>query len=665
MEFPQHKHIKLLMLAPNLKIHFMKSMLIVIGCCWLALQKAAAQSPVDLERYRSKYGAADAVFLEFGRVVNVTLQEDSFTIYEDDIEDLLLLGNNVNRYSESSVGYSELIDLVSLEAKTLVPEKNKYRTVPVREIVTEKSLEGSIFYDDFYERKIYFNALQPGARRFVQSRQQVKLPQLLSAFFFQSYAPCTKSYYEITTSSEVEIAYRLFHVPDGAVQYSVSEANGTRTHRWEYSEVPALAFPDDDAPGMRHYMPHLTVRIAGYKTAEGNHTIMASADDLYRWYYGFIRVNENRQSTELKPLVDSITAGLKSDDEKAGQILRWVQDHIRYVAFEVGLQGFIPRPATTVCSKRFGDCKDMASVLVAMLRLAGLEAHFTWIGTREIPYTYEEVPSPLADNHMIAAVRLKGKHYFLDATSNYLAYDLPSSFIQGKEALIALDSTNYLVRQVPEVDAARNLEVDSFTLRLNDKILKGSGIKEVEGYPAQRYAYFLSSLHDDNRKGAMENRLRIGNNKYRLDSFALKIPESFAGALRISSSFSIADYSQQAGDEIYVNLNLQRPFYNNFLDTALRKLDREFEYQIMQKQWCSLQIPQGYEVEYLPPAASFRNKQFRFDVTYVEKGGAIVMERNLAVETLLLRQSSFAEWNKMISTLNSSYSEAIILRKKS
>ena len=83
-------------------------------------------------------------------------------------------------------------------------------------------------------------------------------------------------------------------------------------------------------------------------------------------------------------------------DDKARLIFNWVQDNIKYVAFEDGMGGFIPRPAASVCHKRYGDCKDMASIITDMLRYAGIKGNITWVGSDELPYDYTEI----ADGHI-------------------------------------------------------------------------------------------------------------------------------------------------------------------------------------------------------------------------------------------------------------------------
>lgn len=123
------------------------------------------------------------------------------------------------------------------------------------------------------------------------------------------------------------------------------------------------------------------------------------------------------------------------------------------MAFEDGLGGFIPREAKTICDRQYGDCKDMANITTTMLKMAGIPAYLTWIGTRSIPYRYAEVPCPMADNHMICTYMIDGTYYFLDATGKDTPLGTPTSMIQGKEAMIGLGAGKFEIITVPAVPA--------------------------------------------------------------------------------------------------------------------------------------------------------------------------------------------------------------------
>src|SRR6185437_2977242 len=151
-------------------------------------------------------------------------------------------------------------------------------------------------------------------------------------------------------------------------------------------------------------------------------------------------------------VVDSLTIGLKTNESKARSVYSWVQHNIKYVAFEDGMGGFVPREASLVCSRRFGDCKDMASILTAMLKKAGVPAYFTWIGTRDLPYNFDQVPLPMTSNHMICTINLDGKYVFLDGTDPTCVFGMPSAGIQDKQAMISVNEKEYKILKVPAVE---------------------------------------------------------------------------------------------------------------------------------------------------------------------------------------------------------------------
>src|SRR6185295_4790856 len=120
---------------------------------------------------------------------------------------------------------------------------------------------------------------------------------------------------------------------------------------------------------------------------------------------------------------------------KIKSIYYWVQDNIRYIAFESGIAGFQPANADQVYKNKYGDCKGMANLLAAMLKIGGYDSRLTWIGTKDIPYDYS-IPSLCINNHMICSVMLKDSLYFLDGTETYISMGDYADRIQGRPAMI-------------------------------------------------------------------------------------------------------------------------------------------------------------------------------------------------------------------------------------
>ena len=102
-----------------------------------------------------------------------------------------------------------------------------------------------------------------------------------------------------------------------------------------------------------------------------------------------------------------------------------------------------------------------------MLDIAGLKGESNLDRHSEVSHIIiDEVPTPIVDNHMILSYTNNGKTYFLDATGRYVPIDFPTSFIQGKEALIADGASNYIIKKVPIIPAEKNAVIDSTTIHL-------------------------------------------------------------------------------------------------------------------------------------------------------------------------------------------------------
>ena len=99
----------------------------------------------------------------------------------------------------------------------------------------------------------------------------------------------------------------------------------------------------------------------------------------------------NRWNDELS----RITNGLQTDKEKIAAIQEFVLRSTHYVALEFGIYSYKPYPVTQIYARRFGDCKDKASLMIALLRAAGIEAEIALVRTRSLGDVRQgRLPSP-------------------------------------------------------------------------------------------------------------------------------------------------------------------------------------------------------------------------------------------------------------------------------
>ncbi len=421
---------------------------------------------------------------------------------------------------------------------------------------------------------------------------------------------------------------------------------------------------ESNAPNYKTILPHIIPIITSYQQDGKTMKLLDGVEGLYSWYYSLVE-NINKEETDpaLTTLVEELTREKESDIEKVKAIYYWTQQNIKYIAFEYALGGFIPREANEVFQKKYGDCKDNSSILFKMLEIAGLQGNLTWIGTRKIPYTYEEVPTPAVDNHMILSYENKNNTYYLDATGRYIQIEYPSSFIQGKEALIA-NGNNFKVKKIPLVPAHLNKVVDTTYIQISNRDIIGTSNSTFSGYIKNNLFYNLENTRKEaDIKELYNKRFLKGSNKFLIKSYKEENKFSYDKDFSVSYNFSIQDYVQNIGSEIFIN-----PHFNKIVSSVKTKEDRkydiEFEYKRQFSHTNIIEIPDGYEVSYIPTSVSFTNDLISVNLSYSTDKNKIVCKQDVVFNFIKLNKEQQQKVNTFVEKTEKASKEIIILKKK-
>ena len=584
-------------------------------------------------------------------------------IYADVVEDMIHLKPQTDVYSSGKVYGSHFSQVENLKAKTLVWEKNRFRDMHVTNFKRNNDRDAGIFYDDSYNYSFSFPAMTQGNRTHLQYRLVLKDPRFMSGFVFSSYIPQGRTSFTIKKEKQVDLICEVINDPMGIIKFRKFEKGGFEYYEWTGEDLAARK-NEEDSPSLRFFAPHVICYIKSFETKKGTVNVLSSLDDLYAWYYTFVRGINIESSPELIAIVDKVKSSCTSEVDIVKSVFYWVQENIQYVAFEQGMRGLIPHSGSYVCEKRYGDCKDMANLIVNMLQLAGINAHHTWVGTRDLPYRYSQIPTPLVDNHMIATyVAQDGQYYYLDATNDHTPFGLPSSMIQGKEVLIGIDEKNYEVKTVPEIAKERNVMIDSVAIRVDGDQLIGRGMTSLGGYPKVFGSYALDRSVSDDIKRSVTRLIGKGSNKFYLDNYVLSDVGERDRRTTIDYSFRIGDYFQKIGDELYVNLNLNKDHYNDFINIAARIAPKERDYKYEKIDYCEFTIPEGYTIAYIPANARIDGDLMGFQTEYSSGNGKIQFRKKFYVNYLLMQPEQFEHWNKSVKPLSEAYKESIILKR--
>lgn len=643
-------------ISRNFKIQLIFALLVFTGI------NLNAQYSELYDKYKSKHPDATLIKLKQETNVVITLDKGVLDITQNNFEENLYLNDAATQVSQKSLSFSSFFELEDIEASSYNYQGNKYREDKVSEF-TEKDELGESFYDDTKSINFIYSNLRQGSKSALKYVQRIKDPRFLMPFYFGDFSPVAQNKYSITADAAINLKFKQFNTEDLNINFSKEEKRGKVTYTWELKDVDAFDY-EANASSYKNVLPHIVPFIASYQVNGNTVPVLNETQDLYNWYYSMVKdVNQEPADPELITLTNNLVAGLSSDLEKVKAIYYWTQRNIKYIAFEYALGGFIPREANQVFKKKYGDCKDNSSILYKMMEIAGIQGHLTWIGTRSIPYKYEEVPAPLVDNHMILSYFEKDKVYFLDATGRNTSINFPSSFIQGKEALVALDENNYRIVKVPVIPAEANAVSDSTVLKIKGEKLVGTTTTTVAGYNKSDYLYALGNLNSKNERDEFYNSVfQKGNNKFIANGIIEENKEDYDQDLLIKFDFTIDNYLNRFGDDIYVNLNLNRQI-DQFRTDSKRKRDIEFDYKNAYFFKTYLEIPQGYKIDYLPESQSFENDYIKSTLTYTKSSNGIEYTHSIVCDFLVLDLDQQKEVNNLIKEVEKAYKEVVTLTK--
>jgi len=119
----------------------------------------------------------------------------------------------------------------------------------------------------------------------------------------------------------------------------------------------------------------------------------------------------------LKKAALAATAGLGPPLDKVRAIHRLVVEKTRYVGLEFGIHGYLPYRATQVFERGFGDCKDKATLLIALLRTIGIDSEIVLLRTRQRGRIDDQPASLAAFDHAITY--LPALDLYLDGTAEF------------------------------------------------------------------------------------------------------------------------------------------------------------------------------------------------------------------------------------------------------
>jgi len=515
-------------------------------------------------------------------------------------------------------------------------------------------------YYDTRARVVSFPALSPGdVLEFAWRSDDVASENLLSDYFGEV-VPFADSV------RKLEARYVLL-APEGRHIYSNEVAlpglqhgekllpGGVREHLWAVKNLPRLD-PEMGMPG----------------PGEGGRYVHVSTypswAEVARFYEGLVR-EQLKPGPAVRAVAERIAAEVRgraagrSDEELRADLVRAVYDYVvtnvRYVGLEFGIHGYKPYQVDQILQRRFGDCKDKASLMHALLEVLGIDSRLVLLRMHRLGAIPEKPASLAVFNHAILYV--PGLDLWLDGTATGSgSRELPAED-RGATVLVLNPGSAPTFTAIPDSKPEDNRMESEYRLVVGaDGSAKVAGTSRVSGVqaPGHRRAFQAQS----ERKSALEQSLSSTFPGMRVESVEVSDPSRIEGDVALSFRLSVPRLARVDRGGLSLRPFGQRaPWTERYAPLSTREHDlvlgQPFESHLLMR----YALPPGLAAADLPSAQEEETPFGSYRVSIEARGGDLVAESVVRIRVSRIRAADYPAFRDLLSRLDGALSRTVRL----
>jgi transglutaminase-like putative cysteine protease/tetratricopeptide (TPR) repeat protein len=431
------------------------------------------------------------------------------------------------------------------------------------------------------------------------------------------------------------------------LSHQVERQGNEVVYRWAASNV-ARVDVEPAMPGLTEVAPYLHV------------STYQSWQEVGQWYWSLV-LDQLQSDPTIKKAAADATAGLHGDTEKVRALHRFVIEKTRYVGLEFGIHGYKPYPVSQVLLRGFGDCKDKALLLVALLREQGIESELVLLRSRRAGQVDSQPASLAVFDHAITYV--PSLELYLDATAEFAGVSELPSQDQGVMVLRVGWGKTTLAR-TPVLPASANRAARTWKValsadgsaRVDETVtVKGQAAQEwrahyqTPGERRERYAKVWNSRHTGAQLEAVDMAGIEDRNQPVLVRARALVPHMAQGNGR--GEFHLPSSSREAElTQTYARLGTRRwPLVLGFP----WQHEEELEYR----------LPAGFRLLRAPTARRVECAFGSFDlkVNVSSDGRAIEVRSLLSVERDRIDAGEYGEFRTFLRDVDNLLGEPIVI----
>jgi hypothetical protein len=454
-------------------------------------------------------------------------------------------------------------------------------------------------------------AAVPGSVIAYEYQQKLYPYMLADVWDFQGTEPVREAHYTL----EMPAGWRY---KAAWINHEELLPTNTAPGRWQWvlTDIKGLR-TEKNMPPLGALEGKLAIALQPPSNAGGN---FGGWNDIGRWYRT-LSAERRDASDAIQQKVRELSASQPSTLGRMRALASFVQSDIRYVAIELGIGGYQPHAATAVYANLYGDCKDKVTLFSSMLQQLGVNSYYVLVNTERGAITEQTPASPLAFNHVVIAVRLPddvndptlravlndprlGRLLIFDPTNPLVPFGMIGGYLQGSHALQVGPEGGSLVT-LPELPPETNVIERSARMQLDGAGLLRGDVHEVrlgDRATTERGALDVTT-QDTDRIKPVEALMAESFPNFLLTKATIANLHAIGRPLEWNYSFEVEHYAKISGNLLMVRPRVLGRKSSALLETREpRRYDIEFTAPERDTDTFEIALPDGYDVDDLPPA---------------------------------------------------------------
>lgn len=411
--------------------------------------------------------------------VDTQINLDQKTTYQKFVREIVTEAG-IQNGSEFSVTFDPLYEHIDIHDVAVIrngqriPQMNvsDFKVIPVE---TDRQ---RFIYNGYYAASLILKDIRKG------DKIEISYSRIGWNPVFQNKYSGNLSFYSFDYTSHIHAAIiakkgrkfflREFNNPPAK---TVKASGDNDVYEWDLKNVKNIPY-DDYVPYWYNKQPFVQI------------SEFASWEEVVNWGLGFYQTPPIGGA--LKDKVEEWKKSSNTKFEFIEKAIRFVQDEIRYLGIETGENSHKPHRPEDVFAQRYGDCKDKAFLLCAILRYNAIDCDPFLVDSYKGARLSEYLPAPTDFNHVVVRIRIRDEGPRLNDADAFIFADATISLQGGTLSTFSFPAygQGLLLKAGQKKPMSVPLQHPGYVTAIEDIYLPASGDTSLTGLIQAKTVYF-------------------------------------------------------------------------------------------------------------------------------------------------------------------------------